>query len=184
MNKAFTTKKDPSGVIIEERDNGDKLSSIEKRLDRMELMIEKQMDQLESLFTIGVDSFDEEYRSLETRGINPEGRLKILGETLELLSRPTTLQLIKEALAFGHKMPGLIAMAVDSADDALQPEDARRGLDVVGEGVGAFLETANEPSERVGPFGLYRRLRDKNTSRAMGFLTSFLSNFGKRLNQE
>ena len=129
--------------------------------------------------------------------------------TVEVLSQlMDRMDDLEQLIELGEQAPGFIAMMVDTFDSLQQravdaghdPEQmVRRSLsgitmllesgaldpeaiDIVGKAGDALADCrSQDETPEVGLFGLLRAMRDPDTRRALGFLTTFGKRFGKEL---
>lgn len=132
--------------------------------------------------------------------------------TVEVLTKLTNrMDELEQFIALTDQAPGFVSMMTDILDDAYRSAEAaghdperlaRRSaagftslvesgvldpeaIEVVGTAGDALAacraECGSKPPE-VGVFGLLRALRDPDTRRALGFLTTFGKHFGQKLN--
>lgn len=186
-----------------------RLEHIEARLERYESLVEQAYPMLGM---IG-DTLDEWAMALKQRGVDLDARGR---EALALLEQLTThestqalralvthLPLLAEA---AQAAPGLIAMAVDTLDEALANLRAQgvdvedlvrrvlrmvkalvdshvldeRPVAVVSSAAQALAESATSATP-ASPLVLLRALGDPDTQRALGFLLAFAKVFGAKL---
>jgi len=145
-----------------------------------------------------VDTFDDAAARLSTKGVDLDARLRDALVLAERLTAPETVRAIELALALAQQMPGFVAAAVDTFDDAAS-RLSERGIDVDArarsmlgtiEGLTspamiaathALLEAEREPPPRLGMFGLLGALRNPDVQRALGLAVRVAERVGAAL---
>ncbi len=139
------------------------LSRLTERLDTVDQAM-TLADQAPGLLSMFVDMFDDTFRAVEEAGYDPE---RIAG-------------LSAQALVEGTEFVDAGGFEALRESGILEPE----AVTVVGQLADALVackaECGDEPPE-VGLLGLMKALRDPDTRRALGFLTTFGKQFGKQL---
>lgn len=143
-----------------------------------------------------VDSFDDAAMRLSTKGVDLDARLGAALVLAERLTAPETVRAIELALA--QQMPGFVAAAVDSFDDAAA-RLAARGIDVDARTRGvlgtlegltspamiaatqALIDAEREPPPRIGMFGMLGALRNPDVQRALGLALRIAERVGAAL---
>ncbi|PEN09461.1 hypothetical protein CRI93_01670 [Longimonas halophila] len=139
------------------------LTRLMNRMDDVDRLIDLA-DQAPQAANMLVDMFDDAYRAAEASGHDPELVLRRTAEALSELSAFVGSDEFTALKDSGILDPQAVSV-VGKAGDALA--DCRR-------------ECGDEPPQ-VGLWGLFKALRDPDTRRALGFLTSFGKHFGRKL---
>jgi hypothetical protein len=120
-------------------------------------------DQLPGLIAMGVDVFDDTYRSAAARGLDLE-TLSAQGVTvLKQLSTILGSDEFKSLLQSGLLSPSTVGVVAKAGD--------------------ALVESRNMPTKKMGMFGLLGALNDSDRQRALGFLMNFAKQFGQQLDE-
>jgi len=133
------------------------------------------MAQAQPAVAIVVDSADELVRRARDRGIDVDARLR---ETLSMVERITApesmrllnmlldrLPMLEQAMLAGDRLPGAVAIGVDSLDEFMR--DAQ----------------AAAPPAPLGLFGMVRALRDPDVQRTVGVMLRGAARVGRTLNR-
>lgn len=141
----------------------DTLTRLMNRMDDVDRLIDLADDAPQAANML-VDMFDDAYRAAEASGHDPELVLRRTAEALSEVSAFVGSDEFNALKDSGILNPEAVSI-VGKAGDALA--DCRR-------------ECGNKPP-KVGLWGLFKALRDPDTRRALGFLTSFGKHFGRKL---
>jgi len=139
------------------------LTRLMNRMDDIDQLIDLA-DQAPGMANMMVDMFDDAYRAAEASGQDPELVLRRTAEALSELSAFVGSNEFNALKNSGILNPQAVSV-VGKAGDALA--DCRR-------------ECGDEPP-KMGLWGLFKALRDPDTRRALGFLTTFGKHFGRKL---
>jgi uncharacterized protein YjgD (DUF1641 family) len=174
---------------------GGDLAALVTRLERAVAAMETvtaPAAHLTPALAVAADAADEFVRRAGDRGVDIDARLHDAAHLLERLTAPATLRALttlldrlpelERLLALADQAPGLVAMGVDAADEAMRHLQAR-GLDRLVDGLGTALVTAAAaPPAPVGLGGAIGALRNPDVKRALGLLLTFAAEFGRHLN--
>ena len=149
------------------------------------------VEQAPGLISMAADSADDHIRILNEGPVGISERMDTLLRLIDELTKPAMASRIEDLLEISDQLPGLIAMGVDSVDqfmsvhgqdisDALSFLDQENLLFLKNAG-DAFTRAQEQPTEKMGLFGLMRALRDPDRQQAIGFLMNVLKNLGKTL---
>jgi|APTNR8051073442_1049403.scaffolds.fasta_scaffold00519_8 uncharacterized protein YjgD (DUF1641 family) len=160
------------------------------RIDALETTVTRMvalMEQAPVHFAMLADISDELYRKADEKGIRIEERVAVGLRIAEQLTSSEMGDRVETAFKFLDQMPGLAAMTVDTLDNAMR-DAMDQGLDPQAIGgallsAGTALSAAAQeaPAPVGGPLALLRSLRDPDRQKALGFLMSFLKQWGRRL---
>lgn len=177
------------------------LDRLEGRLARIEAALARVTGvaaHAEPLAAALVDSFDDAAMRLSTKGVDLDARLHNALVLAERLTAPETVRAIELALTFARQMPGFVAAAVDSFDDATS-RLGERGIDVDARAramlgtlewltspamiaaAHALLDTETDPPPRIGMFGMLGALRNPDVQRALGLAVRVAERVGAAL---
>jgi hypothetical protein len=153
------------------------------------------------------DTADRLFADAAAHGVSIDERLRQGLIVLEKLTQPEVARSVTALIELAPQAPGMLAMAMDSADD-LVAAAARNGIDIEQFGrssanaVKTLLECGmlspetlailghiaialqSAQPQRVGPMGILRSLSDPEVQLAIGFLLSVAKHLGKRLSEE
>jgi uncharacterized protein YjgD (DUF1641 family) len=87
------------------------------------------MDQLPGMASMAADVLDEAVRKAEERGIDMEERIGVALQMAEKLTAPDMLVKLNMLLDAANQAPGMVVMAADVVDEAVQ-KAAERGIDI------------------------------------------------------
>lgn len=173
-------------------DQGDTLSRIEARLERIEerlARLDAVTEQAPGIAATAGDIFDE----WATNDGRADQRLRALASLVEKVTRPEVLATLDQAVTMAESVPGVVATGVDTFDELVREANAQ-GIDVdrslvalvrlLGHADRALAHARQAPPRRVGAFGLLRALRDPGVQRAMGFLLDVAGGFGEAMIRE
>jgi uncharacterized protein YjgD (DUF1641 family) len=176
-------------------------------------------DQVPVMISMTADAVDEEIRHACDRGVNIDKRVGTALRMAEKITDPKMEERFNQLLDLSDQMPGLTAMVIDILDEgyrkavsqgldletlaqqgtyALKQMVALLGseefkalmssgvlspstLNVVSQAGEALIESQQAEHKKVGLFGTMRALGDPDRKRAMGFVMTFMKNFGKKL---
>lgn len=152
------------GVNIDKR-LGTALRMAEKLTDpKMEERFNQLLDlsdQMPGLTAMAIDILDEGYRKAVSQGLD-----------LETLAQQGTFALKQMVALLGSdEFKALMSSGV------LSPST----LNVVSQAGEALIESQQAEHKKIGLFGTMRALGDPDRKRAMGFVMTFMKNFGKKL---
>lgn len=174
------------------------LERIEAKLDRLERTLGPLaiLGELPAVAGTALETLDDRVRGREP---DVDARLRGAVSLLERVSRPETLRLLHGAVDLVEALPGLVSTAVDTIDDAADPESLDlhgrveagmkllgqltqpKTLALMGQAVG-FLRRAETLGERrSSAWGLFKALREPHAQRALGFAVDMLERFGQAL---
>ncbi len=170
---------------------GDPLSRLEAKLDRIEARLARLdpvLEQAPGLIDMAGDIVDEASREFEIHERTLEA-----ARLLERLTRPETMQKVRELVDLAESMPDTITVAMDSLD-ALAQEARDRGIDI-GElvprmasfssmAIRALQSAQNCDPSRPGVFQVLRAVRDPDISRAFGFALEMARSVGRDITAE
>ena len=170
---------------------GDPLSRLEAKLDRIEARLAKLdpvLDQAPGLIDMAGDVVDEASREFEIHERTLEA-----AKLLERLTRPETMQKVRELVDLAESMPDTFAVAMDSLDSLAQ-EARARGIDI-GElvprvanfstmAIRALQTAQNSDPSRPGVVQVLRAVRDPDISRAFGFALEMARSVGRDITAE
>ncbi len=153
----------PNAVRVPEPPLSEALARIERRMDRMEAMLAKldgATGQVPAVVATVTDIVDGLIDRLGERGIDVDERMRALLRAADHLTSPR---------------------ALDALASVLQSEIlAHQTTEVVGR-MGRAIVKAEHAAAPVGPWGLFRALRDPEIQRAAGFLVAVARHFGAEL---
>lgn len=143
-------------------------------------------EQAPGLSSMVADMVDEGYRKAAERGVNIEQRIGLALEAAEKLTAPKMIDNLNQLLTLSEQAPGLIAMGMDTLDETYR-RTAEEGIDL--QAIGVFAGNAgkavskaiNQPTEKMGIFGLMRALNDPDRQKALGFLMNLTKELGKTM---
>ncbi len=177
------------GVNIEERlvnalHLAEKITEPE-RFEKLERLIQLS-DQFPGLMSMAADSIDEVYRKNAERGVYIEERLSSVLALTEKITAPEKMEQLGGLLKLSDQLPGLIAMFVDAIDEEVAKASAAgvdlKTLQELGQKLStAVVESNQMPIQKMGPFGLFRALRDPDRQKAVGFLMNLAKALGQKL---
>ncbi len=162
---------------------GDGLVSVvpDVLLRRLELAAESMasltalMAQAQPAVAIVVDSADELVRHAKDRGIDVDARLRDTLHLVERLTAPESMRMLnmildrlpmlEQAIVAADRLPGAVAIGVDSLDEFMR--DAQ----------------AAAPPAPLGLFGMLRALRDPDVQRTVGVLLRGAARVGRTLDR-
>ena len=101
----------------------DRIDTLEQAVNRLATV----MEQGPGMVSMVTDMVDEAYSEAATEGIDLEQRLKGLLQLAQKLTAPETVAKIDAALTMADRMPGMVSMVADMADEAYQ-RSADRGV--------------------------------------------------------
>ena len=160
-----------------------KLDTVEKALQRVELLMER----VPGILAMTADMADDAISQADTAGISVDERLKTAFLLAERLTRPGMLEKLESTLQLADRLPGIVAMGADIADEALTPL-AQQGLDlgqlarVSGAGLVAMSEAGKGDFRKPGGFfGVFRAMRDPDIQVGIGYFLAFLKQFGRNV---
>ncbi len=160
------------------------------RLDTLEKAVEDLsvlMRQGPGLVAMATDAADEIYSKSDVHGVSLETRIRNGLEMAGKLTAPGMPEKLDQLLVLSEKLPGLVAMAADSADEMMKNAiahgfDPQALITVAGAANRALIAAAVEPPAKPGGiFALLRALKDPDRQRGIGFLLNFLRYFGKNI---
>lgn len=126
----------------------------------------RMAQQLPDFAAMGVDIFDETYRNLEAKGIEPEAAVRRGLEAALRLSQVVSATKLDEVEAL-------------FSSTVLDPET----LQLISKMGQALVESRKEVPERIGLFGLLGATRDREVQLAAGFLVQFARRLGANLKE-
>lgn len=160
-----------------------RLDTLEKAVEDLNLL----MRQGPGLVAMATDAVDEIYSKSDEQGASIETRIRNGLEMAGKLTAPGMPEKLDQLLTFSEQLPGLVAMAADSADEMMKKAiahgfDPQALISVAGAANRALTAAAAEPPARTGGiFGLLRALKDPDRQRGLGFMLNFLRHFGKNI---
>lgn len=182
-------KADASGVRIDERlgvalQLAEKLTAPEM-LEKLDGVMQLS-NQAPGMVSIVADMADEAYRQADEKGVNLDERLKVALYMAERLTEPSMVQKLDEILDLSERLPGMIAMSIDMFDDRMaqakeQGYDLKTLYEVSTNANHALTSARNEPTKKIGIFGILGALKDPDRQKGLGFLMNFLKYFGKNI---
>ncbi len=116
----------------------DRIDTLEKAVTQLSTVLE----QGPGLMAMTVDMVDESYRQAKARGVHFEERLGAALQIAEKLTAPAMVEKLDQVLQLVDQTPGLVAMAVDMADEGYRQAKAR-GVHLE-ERLGAALQIAEK----------------------------------------
>ena len=132
------------------------------------------MSQAQPAVAIIVDSADELVRRARDRGIDVDARLRDTLHLVERLTAPESMRMLnilldrlpmlEQAMVAADRLPGAIAIGVDSLDEFMRDMQA------------------TTPPAPLGLFGMIRALRDPDVQRTIGVLLRGAAQAGRTLN--
>lgn len=164
----------------------DPLSRLEAKLDRIEARLARLdpvLEQAPGLLDMAGDVVDEASREFEIHERTLEA-----AKLLERLTRPETMQKVRELVDLAEAMPDTITVAMDSLDSLAQ-EARDRGIDI-GElvprvanfssiAIRALQSAQSSDPSRPGVIQVLRAVRDPDISRAFGFALEMARSMGR-----
>lgn len=116
-------------------------------------------------------------------GIPINDRLSAGLSLVTKLTEPDMAEKIKNLIELSDQLPGLIAMTVDSMDEAMRDNKLLdpANLRFVKSLSEAHTESLTDPPKIGGIFGMLRALKDPDRQKALGYLMNVLKNLGKKL---
>ena len=163
-----------NGVHIEERlgaalELAEKLTApdmVEKLNGLLEIA-----NQTPGLMSMTMDIIDETYQNAANKGIDIEGRAKLLMVAAEQLTSPTMINNLTNLIELSNQTPGLMAMTVDMVDEEYRKFSKNIDIPAITGFLGntgkALSDTVNAPQSKVGMFGMLRALGDTDRQRAL-----------------
>ena len=131
--------------------------------------------QAQPAVAIVVDSADELVRRARDRGIDVDARLRATLHLVERLTAPESMRMLnllldrlpalEQAIVAADRIPGAVAIGVDSLDEFMRDMQA------------------TTPPAPLGVFGMLRALRDPDVQRTMGILLRGAAHVGRTLNR-
>lgn len=135
-----------------------RISTLESAVDKLAVVMERAP----GMMSMTADIVDEGYRKAAERGIDVEHRLGNALELVEKLTSDEMLAKFNQLIELTDRLPGILAMAGDMFDEE-------------------YKKMAESTYEPVGPFGLFKAMKDPDMKRALGFLTHWGKALGRRL---
>jgi len=133
------------------------------------------MAQAQPAVAMVVDSADELVRQARDRGIDVDARLRHTLHLVERLTAPESMRMLnmlldrlpmlEQALLAADRLPGAVAIGVDSVDEFMREAQA------------------TAPPRPLGLFGMLRALRDQDVQRTVGVLLRGAALVGRTLNR-
>lgn len=183
----------PAGRQVQARLSEERtLLAIDRLLARLDTIeeavkgLEQTMHQAPGMVAMVTDMADEAYRKADTKGIAVEARLNNALVMAEKLTRPEMVTKLNDLIAMSDQLPGIVAMAVDTLDEGLR-KARENGLepealvDWAGQFGTAMRAAQNEPTQKMGLFGMMRALNDPDRQKALSFSLNFLKHLGKQM---
>jgi len=132
------------------------------------------LSQAQPAVAIVVDSADELVRRARDRGIDVDVRLRDTLHLVERLTAPDSMRMLnvlidrlpmlEQAVVTAERLPGAVAIGVDSLDEFMRDMQA------------------TTPPAPLGVFGMLRALRDPDVQRTVGMLLRGAAHVGRTLN--
>jgi uncharacterized protein YjgD (DUF1641 family) len=171
------------------------LESLDRLLGQVDQLSETiaQIEDLRHAATsysaIAMDTIDDACRRQSAKGDDIAERLELTAALVERITQPETLRMLGTMLDFAERLPGLLAMGVDIADEQfgkLVGEDGLKSCIITLQHFqNATKQTcSNEPVRIRGIFGWWRSTRDPHFQRGLGFFAQFLKFLGQSLEEE
>lgn len=183
----------PAGRQVQARLSEERtLLAIDRLLARLDTIeeavkgLEQTMHQAPGMVAMVTDMADEAYRKADAKGIAVEARLNNALVMAEKLTRPEMVTKLNDLIAMSDQLPGIVAMAVDTLDEGLR-KARENGLepealvDWAGQFGTAMRAAQNEPTQKMGLFGMMRALNDPDRQKALSFSLNFLKHLGKQM---
>ncbi len=133
------------------------------------------MAQAQPAVAIVVDSADELVRRASDRGINVDARLRATLHLVERVTAPESMRMLnmlldrlpmlEQAMLAADRLPGAVAIGVDSLDELMREAKAAA------------------PPAPLGLFGMLRALRDPDVQRTVGVILRGAARVGRTLNR-
>lgn len=168
--------------------------SIEDRLERIErslATLSEGMQRLPPLISIAADSADDYYAHKKEQGIDLEDHFLGSLQLLERISKPEQITKLNTLLDLSDQLPGLISVVVDSLDDLAQQHGSelndslsflrKDNLLFLKQAGDAINQAQQQPSKKLGLFGLLGAINDPDRQKALGFLMNVLKGLGQRI---
>lgn len=166
------------------------LDRLLQRIDTLEQAVNRLSDLMHQgpgLAAMAIDTVDETIRQAEQRGVILEERLQNALQLAEALTSNEMVQQVHQLTELSHQLPGLIAMTVDMVDEGMaeanvQGLDPQKVLEAAGQLGQALSQTTQEAIQPIkSVWKLTGALKDPDRQRALGFLMTFLKNWGSTL---
>lgn len=173
MSTATTTpdRPAPAGLAPDNRAILAALERIEKRLDEVQAIAEKAVNDSRDAVATVTDTVDQLIGKAQSQGIDLDRRLANLIRAAERLSSNEAIQTLEET--FGRIEQIRVVLTSGILDPASVAIVAKAGR--------SLASAAAEPPAEVGMFGLLRAMSERETRVAAGFLVQFARRMGAAL---
>ena len=177
---------DETGIGLDERINS--ISILLERLsnpavtERLTAVL-NMLEQTPGLVSMAADTIDTSIADMQSRGIDFSERMTKGTDLVLKLTDPDVAEKLEGLITMAKQAPGLIAMIIDSLDDALKGTNLMgpENMELLQNVLAANQYARSTPPARAGLLKLMRIMRDPDIQRANGFLINFLKAFGKGL---
>ncbi len=150
------------------------------------------LEQSPGLVSMGIDTVDETIAQSNNGSVRLDDRIKTMTKLLNKITDPEIGEKIDSLMKFAEEGPGLMAMAIDTADDFMDRhgEEFRASMEFMNKEnllflrkvAQAFTEAQSQTPAKVGGiFGMMRVLKDAHRQKSLGFLMNVLKNLGMKI---
>ncbi len=139
------------------------------------------VEQGPGLVSMAADSIDESLYQANQGSVPLAQRLQSASRLLNRLTDDKQIDKINQLLDLSDQLPGLVSMTVDTLDEFMI-DGGGNNVELFNKVLAANKYATESPPAKVGGiFSILKLMRDKDISRATGFLVNFLKAFGRKL---